>query len=133
MTDKNTHAPVDSSIGAFFKKKGIDLMYQNNKNITENVENKRDINKLFYCYSDRLNEFLHSLRINYVDKGFNPSNGKNCRSYDRDETLEKALIYWNQLKKDYNGLFINPFYYWYETIKNIKLKKFLHERWVSLR
>lgn len=56
--------------------------------------------KLFYCYSNRLNQFLSLFGFNYTDKGEN-SKGQEYKAYKRSKDLDFALKEWEILKNKF--------------------------------
>lgn len=49
--------------------------------------------ELFYCYSNRLNQYLKLFGFEYIDKG-NNQKGQEYRSYQRTDNLDFALKQW---------------------------------------
>lgn len=51
-------------------------------------------NKLFFCYSPALSEFLISKGIEVVGEGLNVNTGKRFRQFVRGSELDEAISEW---------------------------------------
>lgn len=54
----------------------------------------------FFCYSNRLNQFLGIFGEYYIDKKINLNSGKEYKIYKKNDRLQKILKEWNRLKDE---------------------------------
>lgn len=67
-----------------------------------------DKSKYFYCYSNRLNQFLYIFGIKPIFKDVNPSNNTEYCAYEKTEPLDFLLKQWDYIKERINfGEFIS--------------------------
>lgn len=59
-------------------------------------------NNNFYCYSNRLNYFLISLKFRYLSVGINKNTNKKYWVYEKSEKLDDAISLYNSVKHKYN-------------------------------
>lgn len=59
--------------------------------------------ELFYCYSNRLNQYLKLLGFEIQTSGKNLESGNQYWSFERSEDLDFALRKWNELKQRFDG------------------------------
>lgn len=62
------------------------------------MENKFNLDELFFCYSYRLQMFLSIFNIHYINDGTNSKNGKKYFVYKKSNELKYMLDIWNDLK-----------------------------------
>ena len=54
--------------------------------------------KLFYCYSNRLHNWLRALGFKYISIGVNKNTNKNYWTYEKSNKLDTAIDLYNQIK-----------------------------------
>ena len=59
-------------------------------------------NDIFYCYSNRMNYFLMSMKFRYLSKGINSNTNKEYWTYKKSENLDSAIQMYNSIKHNYN-------------------------------
>lgn len=55
-------------------------------------------NKIFYCYSVKMKDFLKSQGFVYIAKALNPNSQKPYFMFDKSVELDEAIKKWNSLK-----------------------------------
>ena len=65
------------------------------------MENKKE-NNYFYCYSNRLNYFLLSLKFVFVKIDINTNTNKRFWKYNKSEKLDDAISLYNLVKHKFN-------------------------------
>lgn len=58
---------------------------------------------LFYCYSNRLYQYLKLFGFEIQTSGKNLESGNQYWSFERSEDLDFALKKWNELKNRFDG------------------------------
>ena len=53
---------------------------------------------IFYCYSNRLHNWLRSLGFKYISVGINKNTNKSYWTYEKSNKLDTAIDLYNQLK-----------------------------------
>lgn len=69
------------------------------------MEDNKNFNQpnIFYCYSYRLNKFLKLLGFNCIEVAKNPNSHQKYWAFERkNDNIEIALEYWNNLVKEFN-------------------------------
>ena len=56
----------------------------------------------FYCYSNRLNYFLMSLKFRYISVGINKNTNKKYWVFEKSAKLDDAISLYKSLKHKYN-------------------------------
>lgn len=59
-------------------------------------------NNIFYCYSVRLQNFLASMKFQYVSISINHNTNKKYWTYIKSEKLDSAIQMYNSIKHSYN-------------------------------
>lgn len=55
-------------------------------------------NRFFYCYSFKMNNFLQSMGLKYINKAINPKSNKPYFLYEKSEKLDEFILKWNEIK-----------------------------------
>jgi hypothetical protein len=61
-----------------------------------------DNEKLFYCYSTRMNYFLMSMKFSYVSVGTHKETNKKYWTYYKSENLDSAINKYNSIKHNFS-------------------------------